>query len=264
MNDERTTAYLLEELTAAEAEQFEEQCFDQETWPAGELESAEQDLIEAYIRKELSPERERRFEKNYLTTTARKDRVLLTRSILRVVCSKPSLTQRALACFKMVVSGSWLPIPRFATAVLAVGLAATLLWFSMPPKSPPPKAPQTFADINLQISNDTRSTNEQAKIVNLPISQDALRISLALPARGPSDFGELGRLFYSGRTYRVQWEDIKGPLEELKIEKQDDQSILVIIPTDKLRPGQYAVKLFRRNEDGTEQRVSGSYVFEVR
>src|SRR5688500_14269054 len=202
MTDERTTEYLLEELTEPEAEQFEEQCFAQPEWPAGELESAELDLIDAYIKKELTPERQRRFEEQYLTTDARKERVLLARSFLRVVCSnnhvKPSLTQRVLAWFKMVVSGSWLPIPKFATAVLAVGLAATLLWCSMPMRTP-----QTFADINLQISNDTRRTNEQTKIVNLPITQDALRIKLARPASDPAS-----------ATYRVQWEDIKGPLEE--------------------------------------------------
>lgn len=252
MTDERTTEYLLEELTEPEAQQFEEQCFAQEEWPADELESAEQDLIDAYIKKELTPERQRRFEEHYLTTDGRKVRVLIARSFQRLVCPnnlpKPSVAQRVLAWFKIVVSGSWLPIPKFATAVLAVGLAATLLWFSTPPK-----APQTFADISLQISNDTRSTNEQVEIVNLPISQDALRISLALPASAPA-----------GATYRVQWEDVNGELEDLKIESQDAKSISVVIPAGKLRPGQYALKLFRRNEDGTEQRVSGSYVFEVR
>jgi hypothetical protein len=252
MTDERTREYLLEELTELEAEQFEEQCFAQDEWPAGELESAEHDLIDAYIKKELTPERERRFEEQYLTTDARKVRVLIARSFLGLVCSnnhaKPSVAQRVLAWLKMVVSGSWLPIPKFATAVLAVGLAATLLWYSTPPK-----APQTFADISLQISNDTRSTNKQAEIVNLPISQDALRISLALPASDPAN-----------ATYRVQWEDVKGPLEDLKIESQDAKSITVVIPSDKLRPGQYSLELFHRNQDGTERPVPGSYLFEVR
>ena len=252
MTDERTTAYLLEELTAPEAEQFEEQCFAQQEWPSGDLESAEQDLIDAYIKKELTPERERRFEEQYLTTDARKERVLLARSFLRVVCAnnhaKPGWTQRVLAWFKMLASGSWWPIPKFASVVLAVGLVGTLLWFSMPPR-----APQTFADINLHISSNNRGTNDQAEIVNLPLTQDALRIKLARPASDPAS-----------STYRVQWEDLKGPLEDLRIDSQDAKSISVVIPTDKLRPGQYSLELFRQNEDGTERPVPGSYFFEVR
>ena len=68
MTDERTTAYLLDELPEHEAEQFEEQCFSQPEWPDVELQSAEDDLIHAYIKNQLSPERRRRFEENYLTT----------------------------------------------------------------------------------------------------------------------------------------------------------------------------------------------------
>ena len=81
MTDERTTAYLLDELPQHEAEQFEEQCFSQPEWPEVELESAEEDLIQAYIKNELSPERRRRFEENYLTTAAR-DREGITCQII--------------------------------------------------------------------------------------------------------------------------------------------------------------------------------------
>jgi len=98
MTDERAAAYLLEELTEREAEQFEEQCFAQPEWPAIDLDAAEDDLIEAYVCNELSPDRQQRFEKYYLTTGAREERVLLARSFLRVVCSadppKPSWMDR--------------------------------------------------------------------------------------------------------------------------------------------------------------------------
>ena len=98
MTDERAAAYLLEELTEREAEQFEEQCFAQPEWPTIDLDAVEDDLIEAYVCNELSPDRQQRFEKYYLTTGAREERVLLARSFLRVVCSadppKPSWMDR--------------------------------------------------------------------------------------------------------------------------------------------------------------------------
>ena len=60
MTDEHITAYLLEELTEEEAERFEEQCFTEEKW-SEEIDAAEQELIDAYLRNELTHDRRRRF-----------------------------------------------------------------------------------------------------------------------------------------------------------------------------------------------------------
>ena len=251
MTDERTTAYLLNELPEPEAEQFEEQCFTQPEWPDIELDSAETDLIHAYIKNELSPERQRRFEENYLTTEARRERVLLARSFLRVVCSasRPQLTwtQRLFGFLKSLAFAPRFFVPRFATIVLALGLTSALLWFAFRTKPP-----QTFANISLEISTATRAGGSQAQKVRSPLAADALRITLALPQPAPQ-----------GATYRVQWEDIKGALQSLEIEKQDAKSLSIIIPAEKLAPGQYSLKLVRKNPDGTEQRITGSYFFNV-
>jgi len=252
MTDERITAYLLQELTAREAEVFEEQCFTQDEWPAAELESAEDDLIQAYIRKELSADRHRRFEKNYLTTAARKDRVLLAQSFLHVVCGaeprKPTWTERLqnwIGQFSPKVS-----VPRFASAlvVAVLGVSFAIFLSTYPWKH----APKTFANINLVIASDNRAVGSQHEKVKLPIAEDALKISFAPPPNEPK-----------GATYRVQLEDVKGPLETLETQSQNGKSLSVIIPADKLTRGQYALKLFRKNQDGTEQRVEGSYFFDV-
>ena len=249
MTEERITAYLLDELPQHEAEQFEEECFAQQEWPELELEAAEEDLIQAYIKNELSPERRRRFEENYLTTTAREEKVLLARSFLRVVCpaGQPTWTQRLFSFLKSMIFAPHFAVPRFATTVLTLGLIAALLWFVYPPKRP-----QTFAHLNLTISFDTRAASNQVQNISLPLAEDALRISMALPEPAPP-----------GATYRVQWEDVKGPLEDLEIEKQDTNSVSVIIPANKLTRGQYSFKLFRRDPDGTETRASGNYYFNV-
>lgn len=255
MTDERTTAYLLDELPQDEAEQFEEQCFSQPEWPDVELEAAEEDLIQAYLKEELSPERRLRFEENYLTTEARKEKVLLARSFLQVVCSvtqptpipaPPSTwTQKVLDFLKALVSSPRPAVLKFASIVVTVGLAATLLWLSS--RTSPP---QTFAQLNLAISYDTRAGGSQIPNITLPLDKDAVRISLALPQPAPQ-----------GATYRVQWENVKRSLGDLDIEKQDNNSVSVIISADKLTPGQYLLKLFRKNPDGKEEPVPGSYLF---
>jgi hypothetical protein len=252
MNDERTTAYLLNELPEPDAEQFEDECFAQPEWPDVELDSAEEDLIQAYIRNELSPERLRRFEEYYLTTEARRERVILARSFLRVVCSavqpQLTLTQRLLGFLKSLAFGSGFPVPRFATVVVLLAVVVTLVWFS-----PRTKTPQTFAEINLVISTDTRrGDGSQVPTVKMPLPEDALRIALPLPKPVQQD-----------AAYRVQWEDIQGVLKSLDIEKRDADSVFVIIPADELTSGQYMLKLFRKNPNETEESLLGNYPFNV-
>jgi hypothetical protein len=249
MNVERTTAYLLNELSESETKQFEDECFAQPEWPDAELDSAEEDLIQAYIKKELSPERRKRFDEYYLTTDARRERVLLAGAFLRVACTtepKLTLTRRLLAWLKSLTSEPPVPVPRFAAIVLTIGLGAALLWVVVRPR-----APQTFANISLAITSESRrATGSPVEKVKLPLAEDALRISMTLPESAPQ-----------GTTYRVQWEDTKGPLEDLDIEKQDANSISVVIPAAKLKQGQYTLKLFRTKPGETEARVSGNYLF---
>ena len=249
MTEERTTAYLLDELSQHEAEEFEEECFAQAEWPELELEAAEEDLIEAYIKNELTPERRRRFEENYLTTTAREEKVLLARSFLRVVCpaGQPTRTRRLFSILKSMIFAPHFAVPRFAMILVTLGLIAALLWFVVTTRTP-----QTFAHLNLAVSSDTRAASGQVQTIKLPLAEDALRISMALQEPAPQ-----------GATYRVQWEDVKGPLKNLNVENQDPNSVSVVIPADELTPGQYSLKLFRKDPDGTDTRVSGNYYFNV-
>jgi hypothetical protein len=264
MNDERTTAYLLNELTEREAEQFEEECFALPEWPKGELasaeydrikaeheliqaelESAEYDLIHAYLKNELSDERRRRFEEHYLTTEARIEKVQNIRSFLPLIF-KRTWGQKLLDFVKSLVSVPRPLVPRLAAILVIVGLAATL-WFAIRPR-----APQTFAHLNLVSTSDKRSTSGPPRQVKLPLAEDALRVSLMLPEPASP-----------GTTYRVQWEDIGGSIDDLDIEQQEANSISVIIPAGELKPGQYVLNLFRQNSDGTEDRVFGNYFFNV-
>src|SRR5215212_3878191 len=82
MTDERIIAYLLEELPEKDIEQFEDECFAQEDWPT-EIDAVEKELIDAYLRDELTPERQQRFEQNYLITEARQERVVMAAALLR-------------------------------------------------------------------------------------------------------------------------------------------------------------------------------------
>lgn len=252
MTNERTTAYLLEELTEPEAEQFEEQLFARPEWPADELDAAEADLIDAYIRNELTPNQQQDFADKYLTTAARKERVLMARSFQHVVCThKPPPPKEKWTDW---VAGFWkgntprFATPRFATiALLVIGVTLAVVWFSLRPH-----APQSFAYLNLSIATERRSESAQPSKVTLPLGKDALKLSLTLPPPAPT-----------GAAYRVQWENVQRSLGDLEITSQDQNSVSVVIPAAKLSPGQYVLKLYRKNPDGSEQKVNGSYFFIV-
>ena len=232
MTDERITAYLLEELSEQESEQFEEQCFAQDEWP-DQLDAAEQELIDAYLRNELTSDRKRRFQERYLTTDARKARVLAARTLHETLCpAQPkSIWPEWLRAF---VQRPLVPQTAIAILVLAAVVIVILI----------PRSPRTFTQFELAMSQSDRATGVQPKVVSLPLSTEALEIHLKLPEQSADTTG-----------YSVQWEDINGQVRELKIVSQDGQAVVVRIPANQLTPGKYLLRLSNKND------VIGNYFF---
>ncbi len=232
MTDERITAYLLEELTEQESEQFEEQCFAQDEWP-DQLDAAEQELIDAYLRNELTSDRKRRFQERYLTTDARKARVLAASTLHETLCpvQRTSLWPEWLRAF---FQRPLVPQATIAALVLAAIVIIILV----------PRSPRTFTQIELAMSAPDRATGVQSEKVSLPLSTEALQIHLKLPEPSADTTG-----------YSVQWEDSLNQVRELKIDAQDAQSLVVTIPANQLTPGQYLLRLFRKGD------LIGNYFF---
>lgn len=260
MTEERIIAYLLEELPEEELRQFEDECFAEKSWPQL-IGLVEEDLIDAYLRDELTPEQRQRFERNYLTTEARQDRVLMAAALLRHVDEQQTAAQPAAAAAPPTgqtrlgrlrafwVSRTW--ALRAAAALAAVVVIAGALWLTIFRK----QSPQTFATINLTGSSGTRAQGAQAVKVNYPLDADALRISLRLPEGLPPAV-----------RYRVELENLdddKGEASPLEIAGQDAQSVSVLIPAAQLTRGRYALKLFAVKNDGAEQRIEAGYFFDV-
>jgi hypothetical protein len=252
MTDEHIIAYLLEELPEEELERFEDECFAQESWPA-EVGLVEEDLIDAYLRGELKPERHQRFEQKYLTTEARQERVLIAAALLRRIDEhqtaaaaspdKLTWTER----FRAFWSGpGWMP--RTAAALFVVGVIAGAVWLLLF-RAP---SPRSFATLNLTISVNNRAEGAEARQVKQPLNADALKIFLMLPERATGAAG-----------YRVELLNEEGETRPLAIAGQDAKSVSVVIPASQLRRGQYVLKLFMTRADATEQRINGSYFFTV-
>ena len=257
MTDERIISYLLEELPEADLERFEYECFERNSWPelAEEIAVVENDLIDAYLRNELPPQRRQHFERNYLTTEARQRRFSIAAALLRhceeqnpaatinsAVPAEATWSQRLRAFWSSQTS-----VLQFATAIGLVVVMAGTLWLAVRPSSP-----QTFAALSLTVSNINRAEGAQAGKVRLPLNADALKISLMLQ-----------RQTVLAARYRVELDNRSGNVRSVEVAGSDAESVVVIIPAAQLERGGYALKLFLIDADNTERRINGSYFFDV-
>lgn len=248
----RVVSYLLGQMSEEESEQFEDECFAQKNWPS-QIQLIEEDLIDGYMNDELTSEQRRLFEQNYLTTEARQERVRLAAMLLRPVCEPapgPQTTGvREGETWGQRLKGYWggrgLRMAS-AVAVLAVVIGGgwVYLWRA--------HAPRAVATVSLSSSFVNRSEGVQARRVKLPPDADALRVSLAFPESATP-----------ASRYRVELDSHDGETTPLTVERQDAQSVSVLIPASLLSRGQYAVTLFAVKEDGTEQPGYGTYFFNV-
>jgi hypothetical protein len=254
MTEERIIAYLLEELPEEELERFEEQCFAHEDWPV-EVNVVEEDLIEDYLRDALAPERRLRFERNYLKTAARMERVRRAAALLRhldeyppaalatAVAPTPPEQTRA-GRFRSFWGGStWLP--RVAVALVVTVAVVPSVWWLLFQRGI--QAPRTVVTLALNVGNIDRSGGAPPGRVSLTRDTDTLKINLTLldpPAQSV--------------RYRVELSDVNGEIKTSEIVGQDAQSVLVLVPAAQLTRGQYALKLFAVRADGTERPVGTS------
>jgi hypothetical protein len=125
-------------------------------------------------------------------------------------------------------------------------MLAGVLWFLRYRTAPAP----TIATLTLTISNGDRSEGPQAAKTKLDV--DELRIVLLLPERSTP-----------APRYRVELMTEMRETRILEVVKQDARSVSVAIPAAQLSRGQAAIRLFAISSDGSEQRISGSYLFTV-
>lgn len=250
MTDERIIAYLLKELPEEELERFEDECFASEDWPP-HVEIVEGELIDAYLSGALTPEQRRAFESNYLTTAARVERTRVAAALLRHL-NASAAPPPANQTWGERLRAWWGARPWMlsAAAALAALVVVAGLWLLSRPQ--PPTRPATLATLTLNISPGRRAPGARLDTVKLTPDTDALKITLMLPDP-PTP----------AARYRVQLEDSEQDIKHSENVMPEGRSVQVTIPPSKLPGGQYALKLFAVQPDGTERRLPGSYFFDV-
>jgi len=133
--DERLIRYLLGELTEQERAELEQAYFVSDA-AFEELSTVEDELIEAYVQAELSPADRERFERGFLTTPRRRERVDFTRRL------KAEAAKRSVAGHQSWWQGfvPAFPVPRFAFALAIVATIAVALGIGWRVLRPGPEA----------------------------------------------------------------------------------------------------------------------------
>lgn len=253
ITEEQITAYLLGELPEPEAERVEDAVFNAD---AGELDAAavEDDLIEAYLYHELSAERRKRFEDNYLCTEARRDRVAFAAAEKRLVPQPPLCEPvpvknwflRLLEAFKVR------PLAfRLAVAAMVLVIAAPTIWLVGFRE----RAPRSFVYATFAFADGTRDgegKGNQPEPFHFDGSKEAIVATLPLPAYETS-----------GTSYQLQLVDDHSRTNPLKIDRQQGDELIVTIRKSILRPGIYSITLLESKNNGPFVPRAGSYVFTV-
>jgi methionine-rich copper-binding protein CopC len=256
---DRVVSYLLGRMSEEESEQFEDECFAQKSWPS-QIKLVEEELIDAYLHHDLSPEQRELFERNYLTTETRQERVRVAAALLRQVCRQDDVVEqpvvgRAEGTWAERLKAFWGGRTwgfRVASAVAALVIIGGVSWLYLSRVRPP----RAVATLRLTSSVINRSEGVQAHTIKLPPDADALRVFLTLPDNATP-----------APRYRVELDDLDnedGETTTLAVEGREAHAVTVLIPASRLRRGQYALTLFAVSADGNEQPVFGSYVFAVK
>jgi hypothetical protein len=238
--------YLLGQLTPELQQTVEERLLIEDDL-LEELEVDEDELIDEYLTQKLNAEERDCFERHFMATAEREQKLRFARTLKRYVTAsgKQDISPPPVSS-AIWNKQNW--ALRAIAAVVLIGIMAGVLWVYRSRTFSPP----TFSTITLTISSNNRAEGVRSTVVKLPLPADGLRIVLRLPE------GET-----QTSRYHVRLTDEKGEIKGLESTRQDAQSISVVIPAANLQRGRYALQLFTINADGTEPRVSGSYFFTV-
>lgn len=157
-----------------------------------------------------------------------------------VATGRQSGLWQTVSSFWTVHPRAFLPAVSLAVLLIVGGLCFWLLSFKSNP---------TYMFLELAMSSSERSVGTQTLRINLDRKVDELRIKLKLPTP-------------TAPQYRASLRGEQLAPTQLTIEAQDAESITVLVPTDQLSRGSYAIELTEINH-GRETPLRGAYEFTV-
>jgi hypothetical protein len=239
--------YLLGKLTEPEQEKIEERLMIEDDF-FEEFEVSKDELVDEYCAGTLENAERQWFEEHFLVTEEGRQRRAFAlamdclqhpQSVPVSVVPQPSFFAQLAALFKRQ---PW-AIATVASLVLVVGVVFVAT------RSRSRSQGQTFA---ATLGSQNLVRGEQGVLpakIKLPPDTSTLKLRVQLP-----------KAAVPGTRYKAELDDRLNK-KSIDIVELDPESVTVVIPTDMVSRGQYAVKLTITTPDGNEQ--ERSYRFDV-
>ena len=218
---------------------------------AEEFDTTVDDITDQYVKNELPGDERERVEKYFLSTSQRQQKLefaselhrhaSLQRGAPKTTHDKPGLWKQILDFWRQKPL-----VPLAASAavlVIVIGIAFIVSRDNQPGTS-------NYATFTLTINTSDRASGAAPARLKMPAAGLRLDLTIPEPSRGAKD-------------YRARLVNADGAVRNLIIEEQKNESVMVAIPSGWLTHGSYAIRLSTVKADGTEDRIRGSYFFDI-
>jgi hypothetical protein len=245
--------YLLGSLTEEEQVEIENRAFTDSNYMAA-LETAEADLIDAYVRAHLSPAERRAFEHRFLTSPGRRSKVEFARALAIVASeSQADILVRPRQSLLGLIRG-WKPLAQ-ATAVAILILVAGGSWLIVRNAAirSRPASPAAVASL-VFLPGLTRAENRVEQL-HLSASVQIVHVEIQLEPR--DDYPRFRAELHTRSGKEILTED------NLSSHRTDaDYSVTFDVPATMLAAGQYELALKGIPDNQSVQDI-GYYYFNV-
>jgi hypothetical protein len=236
--------YLFGQLPDADEERLEIRLLSEPSF-VEEFDTVVDEVTDQYVHDELQGSERKGFEESYLRTAQGRRKLRFTSELLDRAANRdvpgpviqPGFFDRVRAFWQ--VQSLRLAATAAALAMIAGGYYLTL------------RPAMNYATLALSISTANRGEGPSPQKVKLESGVPGVEVNLAIPeqAKGAKD-------------YSLKLVSGDGTLNDLQIEKRDEQTLTVKIPASLLSRGQYAIQISRLDA-GTVTRIPGNYYFNI-
>jgi hypothetical protein len=236
--------YLFGQLPEADEERLEIRLLSEPSF-VEEFDTVVDEVTDQYVHDELQGSERKGFEESYLRTAEGRRKLMFTSELLDRAANRdvpgpviqPGFFDRVRAFWQ--VQSLRLAATAAALAMIAGGYYLTL------------RPAMNYATLALSISTANRGEGPSPQKVKLESGVPGVEVNLVIPeqAKGAKD-------------YSLKLVSGDGTLNDLQIEKRDDQTLTVKIPASLLSRGQYAIQISRLDA-GTVTRIPGNYYFNI-
>ena len=240
---EKLRRYLLGQLDERAREDIETNLLTDDDY-FEELLNLEDEITDEYLAGKLNPADRSAFEHHFLVTPERHEDLNFARALNRHLAQAAPHRPDGKTWWPAFLSRQPLPVRATLLAAIVVVVAGAV-WLLRNQRTP-----QSFATLTLTASQATRSEGTEAPKLKLPLRENGLKIVMVLPEAPAGATG-----------YRTQIDTESGNTLSVDANRENNNSVSIMIPAAKLDAGRYSIKLFARGPDGVERRISGNYLF---